>query len=425
MNALDFLYLPIAVVTAPWWATKKRSGWKERFGHVPNLGAPAEAKRGRIQLHAVSVGEVAALRHLVPLLLEEAEVVVSATTDTGIKRANELYGLLPGCTVVRYPLDFSRSTARFLDAVAPDVVGLVELEVWPNFVRECSDRKIPVCVINGRLSERSAGGYRRIRGFFSRTMGRLRWAAVQEEAYAKRFIELGVPTERCKVTGSMKWDAAKIEDHVQGAAELGSELGIDPSRPLIVAGSTGPDEEALLHEACPPGVQLLCAPRKPERFNEAAAALGDGLIRRTQRRIGPVKSDRFLLDTIGELRKAYALATVVVVGRSFGALYGSDPIEPVALGKPVVIGRSVSDFATVVSAFVGSGGIVQADSQTLAGVLADLLANPERCRAMAEAGQRCILGQQGASERHARLLLGELNPSVRSGKPGHKRASGK
>ena len=234
-----------------------------------------------------------------------------------------------------------------------------------------------------------------------------------------------MPTERCKVTGSMKWDAAKIEDHVQGAAELGSELGIDPSRPLIVAGSTGPDEEALLHEACPPGVQLLCAPRKPERFNEAAAALGDGLIRRTQRRIGPVKSDRFLLDTIGELRKAYALATVVVVGRSFGALYGSDPIEPVALGKPVVIGRSVSDFATVVSAFVGSGGIVQADSQTLAGVLADLLANPERCRAMAEAGRRCILGQQGASERHAQLLLGELKPSAHSGKPGHKRASGK
>jgi 3-deoxy-D-manno-octulosonic-acid transferase len=146
---------------------------------------------------------------------------------------------------------------------------------------------------------------------------------VQDESYAARFKALGLPAERCEITGSMKWDAATIEDRVEGAHALAAELGIDFSKPLVVAGSTGPGEEALLHRACPPGVQLLCAPRKPERFDEATAAMGPGAVRRTalkaQGRPAAKGTERFELDTIGELRRAYALATVVVVGRSLGS----------------------------------------------------------------------------------------------------------
>jgi 3-deoxy-D-manno-octulosonic-acid transferase len=426
MNALDLLYIPLAVATAPWWARKQRSGWGERFGRIaPLRGRPAAgavlgdvaASRGTVLLHAVSVGEVNSLRQLAPLLAREARVVVSVGTDTGIKRARELFAAT--CDVVRYPLDASWAVRRFLDATRPDVVALVELEVWPNFVRECRRRGIPVCVINGRLSARSYKGYRRLRWFFRPLFSSLEFAAVQDADYAARFEAMGVGPERCLLTGSMKWDSAKIGDGAAGAEALAREMGIGRgpgAPPLIVAGSTGPGEEGLLcriaagleRELGP--VQLLCAPRKPERFDEAAAAMGD-CVRRSGGSAGarPMPVRRFLLDTIGELRKAYALADVVVVGRSFGALYGSDPIEPIALGKPTVIGPAVSDFAQVVAAFERGGGIARATRESLGSVLRTLLTDVEGRRELAERGRAVIRREQGASARHAELLLDLLD----------------
>src|SRR5262249_23325569 len=151
--------------------------------------------------------------------------------------------------------------SRFLNAIQPDAAALVELEIWPNFMRECTRRAIPVAVINGRLSERSFKGYSRFRRFLAPSFGRLRFAAAQDEAYAERFRFMGVRDVR--VGGSMKWDAvtpAAPGQLLPGAEKLAADLGIDRSRPLIVAGSTGPGatareptEEQLLHFACPPG----------------------------------------------------------------------------------------------------------------------------------------------------------------------------
>lgn len=403
MNALDVLYIPVAALTSPWWARKARGGWKQRLGHTPVL-PPVTHPGGRVLLHAVSVGEVSALRELVPLLINRCEVVVAATTDTGLARATDLFG--KSCPVVRYPLDFSKSVRRFLDAVRPTAVGLIELEVWPNFIRECARREIPVGVINGRLSARSFKGYRKIRPLLRRTFATLAFAGVQDQDYFERFEAMGVPRERLSITGTMKWDAAKIQSDVPGATELAAEMGIDRRAPLIVAGSTGPQEEALLHAACPEGAQLLCAPRKPERFDEAAAAL-PGAVRRTVSKGRPVSlgSQRFVLDTIGELRKAYSLADVVVVGRSFFDQFGSDPIEPAALGKVVVIGPAVSDFANIVAAFEQSGGIVKVHREELAVMLRSLMNDEARRRELAGAAVQCVRENQGASRRSADLLL--------------------
>lgn len=399
------LYIPLALVTAPVWAVKKRAGWGERFGKGETLPAPPAGKK-RVLLHAVSVGEVSALRGVVPLLAGKVDVVVSATTDTGLARANDLFGAT--CHVVRYPLDFSWAVERFLDRVRPDAVALVELEVWPNFVDECAERRIPACIINGRLSERSFKGYRRIRGFLARRLNSLAFAAVQDEDYAQRFRDLGMHAARVRVTGSMKWDAASITDSVPGSDDLARELGIDRSKPLVVAGSTAEDEEAMLHAACPPSVQLLCAPRKPEHFDEAAAAL-PGCVRRSfqtaGRPTGDPSSGRFLLDTIGELRKAYALADVVVVGRSFGNLYGSDPIEPVALGKATIIGPNVADFRAIVADFVSAGGLVQVSRERLRGALATLLVDAARRAQVAAAGRAYVRTRQGASAGHAGMVM--------------------
>jgi 3-deoxy-D-manno-octulosonic-acid transferase len=407
MNALDLAYALGAAALSPLWATKARSGWRERFGHTHAL-APPTPDRPRLLLHAVSVGEVNTLRGLVPLLAPHAQVVVSVGTDTGLARAKDLFA--HSALVVRYPLDFSRCVARFLDALRPSAVALVELEVWPNFVAACTRRAIPVAVINGRLSERSFRGYRRIRPVIGPAFRALRFAAVQDDAYAQRFAHMGVPKDRLLITDSMKWDSATIADTVPGAAALAADLGLDPARSLIVAGSTGPGEEALLHNACPDGAQLLCAPRKPERFDEAAAAL-PGCVRRSAKRPAPAGSSRFLLDSIGELRAAYSLADAVVVGRSFGRLFGSDPIEPIGLGKATLIGPAFRDFESIVRALSasnpsGAPGLEVVTPDDLPHRLAALLNDPARRAAMAHAGRQTIAARRGATARHAQLLLG-------------------
>ncbi|MEM1331752.1 MAG: glycosyltransferase N-terminal domain-containing protein [Planctomycetota bacterium] len=329
--------------------------------------------------------------------------MISVGTDTGIARARQLFE--DRCAVLRYPLDFSRSVERFLDRVRPTVVGLVELELWPNFIDACKARSIPIGVVNGRLSERSFRGYSRFKRVIGSSFRALEFAAVQDASYAERFEAMGVHPGRCLVTGSMKWDAAPdgVDDALCASADaLAKEMGIDRSKPLLVAGSTGPGEEAMMHAACPEGVQLACAPRKPERFGEAAAAM-PGCARRSTGDAGE-GGGRFLLDTIGELRSLYALADLVVVGRSFNGQHGSDPIEPAALGKPVIIGPDVADFAQIVATMERAGGLARADRLTLPRVVATLMGDVAARTRLAERAIGCVARQRGASERHAALL---------------------
>ncbi|MEQ8843818.1 MAG: glycosyltransferase N-terminal domain-containing protein [Phycisphaerales bacterium] len=402
------VYLAVAAGTAPWWARKARGGWGERFGRIEPLDGDAGADRPRVMLHTVSVGETNAIRALVPLLTPHARVIVTATTDTGMRRARELYGAT--CDVRRYPLDATFAVRRFLDVVRPDVVGLAELELWPNFVSACARRGVPVAVINGRISERSFGGYRRLRPVLRRTFASLAAVGAQDLVYAERFVALGSDRERVVVTGSMKWDSAPDPSPggiSERAASLAEAMGIDRRRPVLVAGSTGPGEEALILSATPGGVQLVCAPRKPERFDEAAGALA-GCVRRSNGVRGG--GDVFLLDTLGELGAAYELADVVVVGRSFGAVdgpvQGSDPMEPAALGKPVLTGPAHANFATVVGLLEAAGGARVVSGADLGAALAGLFGSGEDRAAMSAAARACVLEHRGASARHAAMLLG-------------------
>jgi 3-deoxy-D-manno-octulosonic-acid transferase len=407
----DAAYLAAVTATSPFWAWRmKRTGklntdWRGRFGQGDAL---PRARGRRILVHAVSVGEVNAIRTLVDRLSSDRtapEVVVCATTDTGFARAREVFA--PKHHVVRYPFDASWMVRAFLDRVRPDLVALCELEVWPNFVDECHARGIPVVVVNGRLSARSFRRYALARAIVAPTFRKLRAALVQQQEYAARFFALGVPAGRVFVTGTMKWDTANIADQVPGAAELAAELGIDRSRPLVVAGSTAPEEHALLRDAVPPGTQLLCAPRKPEWFDAAAGDL-PGCARRSRREQGS-GSGRFLLDTIGELRKAYALADVVVIGRSFGSLHGSDPMEPAALGKPITCGPRMGDFRESFEALRDSGALeVAPDSAALTRVLGALVADPAERARRGAAARATVIAHQGATERTSEALLAML-----------------
>jgi 3-deoxy-D-manno-octulosonic-acid transferase len=404
----DCAYLTAVTATAPIWAWrmhrtgKLRTDWNARFGAgnaLPRKAAP------RILVHAVSVGEVNAIRQLVERLATDAiapEVVVSATTDTGTARAHEVFGRA-GHAVVRYPFDASWMVERFLDRVQPDLVALTELEVWPNFVDACAARGIPVVVVNGRLSARSFSRYIRVRGLLAGTFAKLQAVLAQNQDYAERFRRLGVPNGRVYVTGTMKWDTAQVADHVPGADALAQELGIDRSRPLVVAGSTAPEEHALLRDAVPKGVQLLCAPRKPEWFDAAAETLA-GCARRSKGERGSAKG-LFLLDTIGELRKAYALADVVVIGRSFGQLHGSDAMEPAGLGKALVTGPRYGDFQESSDALLRAGAMQRVDATRLPATLRELLGDAALRARMGSAARRTVLENQGATQRTADALL--------------------
>ncbi len=390
---------------------KWRTDWRGRFGRcAPRVPKPPHAKT--LLLHAVSVGEVDSIRGLVDRLAQrggpQLRLVIASTTNTGFARASSLFG--QRFEVVRYPLDFSWAVRRFLDTLRPDAVGLIELEAWPNFVGQCEQRGIPVAVINGRISAHSFPRYRVARPLVRSTFARLATVGAQDDDIARRFTALGAPPERVRVMDTLKWDTSRLVDDMPGAEQLAVEMGIDRKRPLIVAGSTGPGEEKLLIETCPPQAQLLLVPRKPERF-DAVAALAPGgeaaMVRRTRWRDGrtrPVDGSRlFLLDTIGELGKAYALADVAVVGRSFLGMYGSNILEPIGLGKPTITGPHHSNFADAMKALIAAEGIVVTDQPGLAA--ADLLADPAKAGELARRGREVIRGRQGATDRYTDMLL--------------------
>lgn len=413
---IDLIYTVAAVVSLPVWLIrlirtgKIRTDWAGRFGRVSTC--TTKSSRPRLLFHAVSVGEVNAIRRLVSELEEDYEVVVASTTNTGYRRSADIYG--PKRQVVRYPFDFSPAVSRFLNAVEPDAVILVELEVWPNFLRICRRRDIPVVVVNGRLSARSFARYRRIRPIIAPMFRSLKAVGAQDADVANRFIALGTKPERVVVQGTMKWDNATIEDAAADSDELAKSFGIDRAKPIVVAGSTADGEESLINEAVPPDVQLIVAPRKPERFDVAAAALGPDVIRRTEctgnsQKPSPDRT-RFLLDTIGELKSAYALADLVIVGRTFGDLYGSDMIEPIALGKATIVGPRTSDFESIMSELLAGDGIVQIESRAdLKPTVARLLNDESARRGLGDRGREVIRRNQGAVGRHAQMIRRVVN----------------
>ena len=225
----------------------KRKDFLARFGFGPRLGTCSN----RVLIHAVSVGEIYAIRQLVEILQKDSfDVVISATTDTGFEQANKLFGQQHD--VVRFPLDFSWSVKRFFNRIKPNIVVLVELEVWPNAIEYATKRKIPVVVINGRLSERSFKMYKLAKPVLAMTFAQLHSIGMQNKVYENRVKSLGA--QKVSIDGNMMWDNALIKDTVEGSSELAMEMGINLQKPLVVAGSTAPDEHLMLKEALPDGV---------------------------------------------------------------------------------------------------------------------------------------------------------------------------
>ncbi len=432
INFYDIMYGLGVGVSSPFWLLKPSARHKvlgafaQRMGQVDDRTTVAPA----IMIHAVSLGEINAIRALVEKLRAtrpEIQLIVSTTTKVGHDRAQQLYGNNRSITVIRYPLDFSGAVSRVLDRLRPSLVVLMELEVWPNFVHQCFNRDIPVMVANGRLTTKSHRQYKLVKPLVSTMFRRLSRVLVQDETYAARFMDVGVRPEALHVVGTMKFDTATVADRVPGDDVLAAELGVQPGKETVwVCGSTGPGEEEIIlteyrkllvrfHR-----LRLIIVPRKPERFDEVADLI-EGfklkLVRRS-RREPPPPADQpippvILGDTMGELRTFYSLADVVFVGRSLVDLgpsqHGSDMIEPAALGKPIVIGPYTANFADAMRAFRAADAVLEVtDGDTLYETLAVLISTPEQAIFMGHRAQETVISEQGATDRHIEQILGML-----------------
>jgi 3-deoxy-D-manno-octulosonic-acid transferase len=431
---IDLLYVLAAIGYLPFLLYrmlvlgKSRTGWAERFGFV----TPRPGTDRCIWVHAVSLGEVNATSTLVKAIekdLPHLPVVISTTTDTGFERARQVY---PKNLVFRYPLDFSTAVARTIRRLRPAAIVLMELEVWPNFLDVSRRLGVPVMVANGRITEQRS--MRRfswpvVRSLARRMFGQLTCVGAQDATYAERFRTLGTPADRVHITGTMKYDTAAVADRVDGQDDLAAQLGIDRNRPLWVCGCTGPGEEGVVLDALDrlkqaiPDLQLAIIPRKPERFDEAAGEIakrGLPFVRRSATRQADSSKPApprdgasiFLGDTMGELRKFYALADVVFVGRTMCPLGGSDVLEVAGLARPIVVGPSVYNFAEPVEMLRAGGGIVQIDKmvdqpgavETLAETAGKLLRSEPDRHSLGQAARQVLLAHQGATARTVGLL---------------------
>jgi 3-deoxy-D-manno-octulosonic-acid transferase len=377
---------------------------QERLG--PGEVLPKQGTR--VLVHAVSVGEVRAAQALVRELAiarPDLDLVVSSTTSAGIDTARSTF---PGRTVVRFPFDSSPLVARFLDSVAPDLVVLVELEIWPNLLRGARARGIPVAIVNGRATERSVRRWRRLGVSFA-GFDRLALACVQNDEYSRRFEQLGVPRDRIVVTGNLKADGIRT-----GAADPGSELrrllGPRDGQRTLVAGSTHDPEERLVVAAAG-DARLILVPRHLERVPALVRDLirlgrEPQLLSRLRAGEAPDPSRPAIVDTMGELERVYALADVAFVGGTFTDRGGQNVLEPAAQGKPVVHGPNVWNFAQEAALLERSGASRKVEDEAgLERALRELLADPAACERMSRAGIAAVELQKGATSKTVRSLL--------------------
>lgn len=407
-----------------WRRGNWQAGFAQRFGRYSSKVKQALTNRHVVWIHAVSVGEVNIATHLIDVIqrrLPNMKIVVSTTTSTGM---GELQKKLPShVEKVYYPIDRAHYVNRAILAIHPEAIVLVEAEIWPNFLWRARDFGIPTFLVNARLSEKSFDGYRRWGVLFRRVFAGFSGVGCQNEADAERLKQLGCRPESVCVVGNLKFDAARLDERrLLDVSRLLAQLGAPASARLLVCGSTHAGEESLLAEMFLrlrqkfPELFLVMVPRHFERGKEVGrdiAAKGVRFVYRKevtpQTQFKPGEIDCLLVNTTGELQYFYEYASVIFVGKSLTAEGGQNPIEPGALGKPMVFGPNMQNFASVAAAFVEQGGALQVpDAAALEEAIAGLLADPQRAAEMGAKAMQVVRENQGSIERTVDMLIHHL-----------------
>jgi 3-deoxy-D-manno-octulosonic-acid transferase len=428
--AYNILFAVFFWCSAPWYFLKmwRRGGWRpgfgQRFAHYgPEIKAALDG-RPVLWLHAVSVGEVAVCLQLIRVLeprLPAFQIVVSTTTSTGMGELQRK--LAPHIPRIYYPVDFRGVARRALATLCPRALILVEAELWPNLLWQAADRQVGLFLVNARLSQRSFRNYGRFSFLFRPLFSNFRAAGCQEAQDAARLVELGFAPDAVRVVGNLKFDAAQPDPRPGlDVRALLRQIGVNNNARILVAGSTHAGEEAILAGMLPrlrrrcPELFLILVPRHFERAAEVGqelAARGVSYVYRSEIAAGPPRAAAapqcLLVNSTGELKFFYEVASVVFVGKSLTAQGGQNPIEPAALGKAIVFGPNMQNFASMVRAFLAREAAFQVqDAAGLESTLADLLADETR---RAQAGARALSVVQdnlGATERTVQLIIERL-----------------
>jgi len=389
---------------------KTRGGILQRLGLYGESALPPAKGHPRVWLHGASAGDLLALSPMIRQLrsrFKECVIVLSTTTNTGFMMANER--LLSQVDAVIYgPYDLRGATRRAVRAVSPDLLVLEYTEIWPNLISACKERGVRVALVNGRFSPAHLRKYRMLFSIIGNPLRDIDLFLMREDEEAERVLGLGAPLERVWVTGNTKFDAlAPASLPAQDDAELRNALGLPHRAPVLIAGSTHEGEEEQLIRVYRrllerhPDLCLVIAPRYVDRASRIAAVVREsGLSVGLRSEGNPSRGQVVILDTIGELSRAYRLATLVFVGGSFTRRGGQNILEPAAQGRPVLFGPHMENFHDSVQVLVGRGGIQVNDSDHLHRILSDLLARPETVASLGELAQAAVRQVSGASKRN-------------------------
>jgi len=376
---------------------------REKLGGLPTLDSS-------IWVHAVSVGEVGAAIQLLKKLKTDnpgCRLILSTITDTG--RQVALAKSPEGTNVVYLPFDLGFILRRSISRTNPRIFIVIETELWPNTFRTLSGRGIPVIVLNGRISDKSAGGYRKVSFFMRKVFSYVRFFGMQGEVDAQRLKSIGAPGERVEVIGNFKFDMG-------GSAEMPAWVA-SLTGPVIVAGSTHKGEEEMILSAYMenagrfPGLKIILAPRHPERFGEVEAILkSSGIAYAKRSDIGHTMlpedlcdKGAILLDTVGELSSVYGIADIAIIGKSFSGIGGQNPLEPAFWGKPIICGPHMENFPFVKD-FYKDGAAFEVDAGGLAKKIKELLLSPEKARAAGEKAKEIYARNSGSVDRAVEIV---------------------
>jgi 3-deoxy-D-manno-octulosonic-acid transferase len=399
----------------------RRGNYREKLGQ--RFGFYDAEVRARLSgkrctwIHAVSVGEVAIalklvaeLRHLDP----QCFCVVTTTTTTGFQVASSQ--ATDAIEVLYKPLDFWPIVRRAFALVRPVRIILVEAEVWPNLAAEARNRRVPLALVNARLSKRSEARFQRFRSLIAPTFRCLDAICVQEPEDVERWVALGVARERIHHVGSIKFDPTGVRPNPDLPLEILRSFGLDQDSPILFGGSTHPGEEEVLGEIFQrlrgdfPAFTLIVAPRHVERAGEIRVRLQRlGMKVSLRSEAGLVRAvvpDCLVLDTTGELQHWYAVATIVFVGKSLTARGGQNPVEPILAGKPVLFGPHMENFSALAQALVANNAAVQVrDPNSLQQQIAWLLRDREAALRLVANAQSVLARHSGATARTAAIVM--------------------
>lgn len=407
------LGLPLVALRL-WLRARKAPAYGQRIGERFSFGLPP-MQRGGIWVHAVSVGESIAAAPMIRALLArypQLPIVVTCMTPTGSERIEALFAGEPRIQHCYLPYDLPWAAGRFLDHVQPRLGVIMETELWPNHIHQCTKRGIPVVLANARLSERSARGYGRIAKLTRPMLAEMSGFAVQTEAEAQRLRNLGARPECVEVTGSIKFDLSIDPQLLVRAAELREQWHAS-QRPTWIAASTHAGEDEIVLAAhrqllvSHPDALLILVPRHPERFNSVHELCQQGFetVRRSTAQPVTATTSVLLGDTMGELLFLYALADCAFVGGSLVPNGGHNLLEPAALAKPVLSGPHLFNFLEIAGLLRYAGALEEViDAAGLAIAVQRLFDQPVIARNMADAGLKVMHANQGALQRLLDML---------------------